>query len=249
VSYSLDKASRLESLVDWAERSTSYQYFPDGSLKSVANVNSTSAEYSYDNALRLKDVWNKQSTNTISRHSYTLDAAGNRTQLDEQLPQLGSPGQTITSTSGYGYDKLYRLTSAATDGITTTYGYDPVGNRLSLSREVTTTYAYDGADRIQQAGSVTYTLNANGNLVSRGGDTFGYDQANRLVTATVGITTTVYAYNGDGVRASKTVSGTTTSYVYDLNRSLPIVLDVVSRVLQTAAGRMIFAHPRGEHGA
>ena len=33
------------------------------------------------------------------------------------------------------------------------------------------------ADRLTAAGSTSYTMNANGNLIGRGTDTYGYDQA------------------------------------------------------------------------
>ena len=66
---------------------------------------------------------------------------------------------------------------------------------------------------------------ANGNLVSRGADSFGYDQANRLKTASVGGTSSGFVYDGDGKRASKTVGGNTTSYLYDVNASLPVLLE------------------------
>ncbi len=42
---------------------------------------------------------------------------------------------------------------------------------------------------------------------------------------TAGEAATTYTYDGDGKRASKTVGGTTTNYVYDVNRSLPVVLE------------------------
>ena len=58
----------------------------------------------------------------------------------------------------------------------------------------------------------------------RGADSFAYDQANRLKTATVGGVTTTHAYDGDGKRVSSTTGGSTTTYVYDANRSLPVVL-------------------------
>lgn len=71
----------------------------------------------------------------------------------------------------------------------------PVGNRLSKDA---TTSTYDRADRILTAGSASYTVNANGNLTNRGSDSFVYDQANRLTSATVNGTTSTDAYEGDG---------------------------------------------------
>lgn len=93
-------------------------------------------------------------------------------------PSSGPTSQTLT----YGYDRLYRLTSASGGPAgSTSYTYDPVGNRATRVRSsVTTTYAYDRADRISSAGSVSYTVDANGNQTARGSDSLAYDQANRL---------------------------------------------------------------------
>ncbi len=167
-------------------------------------------------------------TNTISSHGYSLDPAGNRTQVAEALAGLGLPsGSPPSQTTAYSYDRLYRLTTVDAPGtsLDTTYAYDPVGNRSSMTRGTATSYRYDRADRITAAGSTGYTVNASGNTTARGSDSFGYDQANRLVSATIGGVASSYGYNGDGIRASQTVSGTTTSYVNDVNRSLPVVLD------------------------
>ena len=130
-----------------------------------------------------------------------------------------------TATTIYGYDRLYRLTSVDAPSGPTSYVYDPAGNRSSMTQGTQTGYSYDRADRITSAGTVSYTVDANGNLVARGADSFGYDQANRLRSATVGSTSATYAYDGDGKRASKTVGAATTSYVYDVNASLPVLLD------------------------
>jgi RHS repeat-associated protein len=94
-----------------------------------------------------------------------------------------------------------------------------------MTRGSATSYTYDRADRITAAGRTSYTVNANGNLTARGADTFGYDQANGLKTATVGATTASYAWDGDGKRATATVNAATTSYLYDVNQELPVVLE------------------------
>ncbi|MGH2410875.1 MAG: RHS repeat-associated core domain-containing protein, partial [Chloroflexota bacterium] len=113
------------------------------------------------------------------------------------------------------------LSQAGAPPTATSYGYDPVGNRLSKNG---TSYTYDRADRILTAGSLSDTVNANGNLTNRGPDTFAYDQANRLTSATVSGVTSTDSYDGDGKRASQTTGTTTTNYVYDINTSLPDVL-------------------------
>jgi RHS repeat-associated protein len=105
---------------------------------------------------------------------------------------------------------------------------------------VTTVYRYeqpggapDKTDRLSAAGAAAVTTNENGNLTGRLGggvdDTFAYDQADRLVRATVTENgtpvTTTFVYDGDGGRVSKTSGAATTRYVRDVNRGLPVLLD------------------------
>jgi YD repeat-containing protein len=71
----------------------------------------------------------------------------------------------------------------------------------------TTQYAYDAADRLTLvdppgAGSTSYTFDDNGNLTSRGSDSFSWDAEDRLTSATVSSVTTTFTYNGDGLRDS-----------------------------------------------
>jgi YD repeat-containing protein len=58
----------------------------------------------------------------------------------------------------------------------------------------------------------------NGNLTARGADSFAWDAADRLVSATVDSATTTFAYNGDGLRASLTFDSNTTTFTWDVNR-------------------------------
>src|SRR5439155_4421270 len=107
------------------------------------------------------------------------------------------------------------------------------GNRISVSVAGGggVSYSYDRADRILSTNEspsgpfVSYTVNAAGNMVGRGSDVFTYDQADRLTSSTVGGVATTYAYNGDGVRRSKTTGTATTTYVFDVNRGLETLLD------------------------
>ena len=227
VTSTLDKAGRLASLQDWASRQTSYTYFPDGNVQTTTNANGTTTAFSEDHAQRLTQVWNKTGTGaTISQHAYTLDGVGNRTQVQETLAPVGG-GQPTTATTTYAYDHRYQLLG---DG-TRTWAYDPAGNRQSVTVGGTATaYSYDKADRITAAGAVSHTVDANGNTKTRGGDSFVYDQANRLLTATVSGTTTTNVYDGDGKRVSQTVgTSPATTYAYDVAGGLPVVLTDGSR--------------------
>lgn len=76
------------------------------------------------------------------------------------------------------------------------------------------------------AGGTAITVDANGNLVAKGADTFAFDQANRLTTATVAGATETYAYDGDGTRFTRQVGANpATRYVSDIGLGLPTTID------------------------
>jgi len=74
--------------------------------------------------------------------------------------------------------------------------------------------------------SQAISVTATGATTARGADTFTYDQANRLTSATVAGVTETYTYDGDGVRFSRqTGAGPVTRSVSDINAGLPVTLD------------------------
>ncbi|MBN1657252.1 MAG: hypothetical protein JXA93_02570 [Anaerolineae bacterium] len=74
-------------------------------------------------------------------------------------------------------------------------------------------YEYDEANRLTKVDTITYTWDANGNLLDDGERTYTYDHANRLVQVVSGTFTTTFTYNGDGDRVAKSENGVTTNYV------------------------------------
>ncbi|MBR1865889.1 MAG: hypothetical protein IJ801_05220 [Lachnospiraceae bacterium] len=82
------------------------------------------------------------------------------------------------------------------------------------------------------AGSVIYTYDDNGNLVSQTGDktvTYSYDKENHLLRAAIqkggSVTVESYTYDYAGNRTSKTVNETDTIYyVTDVSGDLPQVV-------------------------
>src|SRR4030042_253485 len=60
------------------------------------------------------------------------------------------------------------------------------------------------------------------------------DHENRLVQSAVGGPASAYAYNGDGLRVSRTVGSATASYVWDVGSALPVVLQ------ETAGGQTTY---------
>lgn len=126
----------------------------------------------------------------------------------------------------YGYDALNRLTGAIySEGEDYAYSYDPVGNRLTQTvGSVTTAYQYDAADRLYNAGGITYTWDDNGNLLADGTNTYAYDAANRLTTVNGAGLSSTFAYDGLGNRYQSTADGQTTTYALDLAGGLSQVL-------------------------
>jgi RHS repeat-associated protein len=146
--------------------------------------------------------------------------------------------------TNYAYDDAGRLTgidhqNPAGTIDTLTYGYDPNGNRISLTgagaqpqrAEVTDTL-YDEANEALQFDAADMAYDENGNLLLRtdacGTTTYEWDARDRLV----GITgykpdcqplTASFAYDPLGRRVEKTVNGVTAMYLYD---GLDIIMEM-----------------------
>jgi len=183
VAYAYDAANRLTSVTDWNLAAVAYAYDDANRMTSATLPSGTGivSSYSYDNADRLTGISHVQNgSTTVASVSYTLDAAGNRTQRVDQQ-----------GTHSYSYDNLYRLTSVTYPGPnTTSYAFDAFGNRTSMTTSAgTTAYTYDDADRITEvqppspAAAIAYDWDDNGNLVERGSDTFEWDYEDRMVEA------------------------------------------------------------------
>ncbi|MCU1393079.1 MAG: sle [Ilumatobacteraceae bacterium] len=114
-------------------------------------------------------------------------------------------------------------------------GYDRVGNITSMAGA---TYVPGNADQIAaQFGPATaWTYDRSGAVTSStsaaGTNTYAYDSAGRLATATVSTagarSTVTYTYDGDGNRITRTENGTATKYVWDpLNHTPQLALETV----------------------
>jgi RHS repeat-associated protein len=138
----------------------------------------------------------------------TASAAGTWTAPTGMTQQVQHNGGT-TIQGGIADQAL--TNAGATDTRTATYSQNAqlVGVLIAL-RPATATYTYD------TRGNRTASNPASGNPAS-----LGYDQANRLKSYG---TTNTYGYNGDGLRMSKTVSGTTTQQTWDTAEGLPLLL-------------------------
>lgn len=221
-SYAFDDDGRLETITA-ASATTDLDYDAAGNLTTTTlpSGNGHVETRTYDRAGRLTTVENTKSPTILSKHLWTLDAAGNPTKV--KTTRGASDVYDV-----YEYDTRNRLTNAcygllssatncsgASNAIT--YAYDKVTNRTqevragSVGNTGTIDYTYNAADQLTSTtkGGVTttYTYDANGNQASAGARTYAYDLVGRLVSTTGSSITSTYSYDGDGRRVSTTVGG------------------------------------------
>jgi RHS repeat-associated protein len=221
--YSYDERDRLDVTRFNGAMVADYDYDAGNRLTKTTFGNGTEEVRVYDTLNRLKELTSKKGAIELSKYVYTLDKVGNRKTATENV---NGQARSIN----YIYDDLYRLTEEAiTDGVngnrTSGYTYDNVGNRLTKTvNGVTTTYAYDGNDRLLNekvggATTATYTYDNNGSTLTKteNGVTTAYtwNDEKRLISVTVGTQIVDYVYNDQGIRVSSKQNGVETRYLLD----------------------------------
>lgn len=176
-----------------------FTYYDNGQLHTAAGPSGTSA-FTYNG-----DGQVVSRTGPGGTTSYTYDTAGRLAHETDPLTTADltfgynadsqpvsvaySTGGTAGPVQAFGYDSLHRLTSdvvtSASDSVlaSESYGYDADGN---------------------------LTSQATGGLMSHATTAYGYDLADRLISATVGSSVTSYGYDDDGNLTRN--GGTTSSY-------------------------------------
>jgi RHS repeat-associated protein len=125
------------------------------------------------------------------------------------------------------YDENNRLTKSGSE-----YKYDAANNATTIGAG---TYKYNKASQLETGPSLTYTFDEMGERTktkptSGPATTYGYDQAGNLTSVErpkegeVSEIKDTYAYNGEGLRTSQTISGTTTNLAWDMTEGLPLIL-------------------------
>jgi RHS repeat-associated protein len=204
-------------------------YDPSGNLTSVTDPDNVTTSYSYDAAGDLTSQTQPVTSSTSDTTQYGHDPAGNQTSVTDargnttwttynswNLPESVIKPATATATTpaqrtwttAYNADGLAASVSQP-GGITQSYGYDQV-------RELT---SESGSGAAAPTTGQTFGYDTAGDLTSAsapgGTDAFSYNDAGEL-TATSGPSGTAsFGYNGDGLMTSRTDAAGTTSYTYD----------------------------------
>ena len=223
VTQAFDKDGRLEKITDWLTRFTTFSYDPDSDLKTMVFPSETKDEdkYTYNDADQMTEVKMAKSTETLGSLVYTRDSDG-------QVKKTTSKGLPGAETTENTYDENNRLTKYGS----TEYKYDAANNP---TKEGSSTNTYNEDDELEKGTGVTYAYDELGERTKTTPEkgpatTYGYDQVGNLTSVerpkegeTAKIEDT-YAYNGEGLRTSQTISGTTSYLAWDITEALPLLL-------------------------
>jgi RHS repeat-associated protein len=194
------------------EGTVTYTYDAADRRATMQVAGQTAVSYTYDNADRLTAI--TQGTASVAMGYDTTDR---RTSMT--LPN-GVVVEYAYDTASQLTDLTYKLAGTAFGGFS--YSYDAGGQRTA----VTGSYArsglpaalssatYDDGNQIASFGGTSFSYDDNGNLTSDGTRTFTWGTRNELMAVGGGGSAT-FAYDGFGRRRAKTVSGTTTQFLYD----------------------------------
>jgi RHS repeat-associated protein len=118
--------------------------------------------------------------------------------------------QAVDTVSDYVYDDAGRLAEATVDGVTTTWTYDPNGNRTHENGVLVATY--DEQDRLLTYGLASYAYTANGELKTRTESglttSYDYDELGNLLQVNLpGGMAIDYLIDGRNRRIGKLIDG------------------------------------------
>jgi RHS repeat-associated protein len=240
VTRAFDKDGRLEKVTDWNGKETRFSYDPDADLKATVFPSETKDEdtYTYNDAGEMSEVKMLKGTETLASLAY------NTRDKDGQVKAITSKGLPGEEKPSYEYDANSRLTK----GAGTSYEYDSANDPTKIG---TGTYKYNSGNELETGPSLTYTYDELGERTKTKpttgpATTYGYDQAGNLTSVErpkEGETSEIkdsYAYNGDGLRVSQTISGTTTYMAWDTAEELPLLLsDGTNSYIYGPGGRPI----------
>ncbi|MDN4640552.1 RHS repeat-associated core domain-containing protein [Agreia sp. PsM10] len=168
-------------------------------------------DYTYD-----KDSNVESATRTITGSGTASDQSSTPSTPTAPVPAspapvIGGKSVVVKDARSYTYDNLNRLSSSTGTLSSSTYSYDPAGNRTAATvttaeQTVTTDASYNLANQLTGAtvtGSQTST------------DSYNYDGNGNRTSQTEGSATTQYSYGPDNKLSTVTTPDRTATYSYD----------------------------------
>lgn len=210
ITHDYDNLDRLTREVT-PQGQVDYQYDDADRRTQLTVAGQAPITYDYDDASRLTRI--AQGSVTID---LTYDASDRRATVTWPNGVVGK----------YGFDDADQLLSIVYDkGMTRIgevgYTYDLAGQRIGqsgslakLTMPVTMNAAtYDDANRLTNWAGQSLTYDDNGNLTSRGAISYAWNARDELISTSSGLSS--FAYDALGRRRSRTVAGSTVSYLHD----------------------------------
>jgi RHS repeat-associated protein len=237
VTYGYDDADQLTSVTDFNGHQISIGNTADGLADSMGLGSSG------DTIATTYDATDSPSAITLKNSSSTLQSV---TYSDSPAATILSETDTPSSSNSpadYTYDAEGRVTSmTAGSGTAKDYGFDASSNLTTLPAGGAGTYN-DGGELTSSSLSGTttnYTYNADGEQLSsvQGSTTDSastWNGAGELTTySDTASNMTAATYNGNGLRASDTVGGSTSTFTWQTEGSLPkVIMDANNAYIYT----------------
>jgi RHS repeat-associated protein len=224
VARAFDNVARLKSVTDWSEHTTKFAYDADSNLKSTAFPSGTTNEdtYAYDETDHMSEVKMAKGAEVLASLVYVRNKDSGVTKATT----IGLPGEEKPA---FTYDANGRLTKGA--GIA--YKYDAADNPTKLGMP---TYTYDAASELETGTGFKYTYDELGERTQSKptvgpATNYAYDEAGNLTTVTrahegeVPAIEDSYGSDGNGLRASQTISGSTTYLSWDMAMATLTILN------------------------
>ena len=240
--YTHDDAGNITSMLDANGETLSYSYDALNRLTAITSSNADDDyQYDYDNCTNGAGRLCKVTNNNSVQH-YQFDAFGNVTQQQAVAYAYDSANRlsNMTYPSGaivhYAYDAAGQVEQVSLDRngstvpLASTIGYEAFGdvNTLLYGNGLSLSQSKDNAYRpLTQSILSVFEFNyvqydANGNLTQRddtvavSSASFGYDEHNRLNTASGDFGSRSYDYDKNANRTSVTADSVTTANSYEL---------------------------------
>jgi RHS repeat-associated protein len=219
VTRKFDAADRMESLEDWKANKTTYSYDADSNLltETLPSGTKVTDKLTYDATDHNTAITVAKEATTLAGFSYTRDGAG-------QVATAATTGLTEASQS-YSYTSIEELEKSGPSTEPTKYAYDQAGNITTRAKATTLAYnagdepCWYVAKEVTTpscgtvpTGATSYTYNASGDRTAAKTVTYSYNANNQLIKYNG---TATYVYDGNGLRLARTVDSTTEHFVWD----------------------------------